>query len=352
MITVNTKEFKRALTNCKTCWNGKSSLPVLQNVLIASVEHGNLRLCTTNLERGIVQHLPGYTEGDGINTTVPLKELYDYVSKVKGSSITLELDDKYLVLDGVIKLRVTKAEEFPPIPGIADAVPNGTLIPDDLNAVIHAASTDDMRPVLQGVYVTTACMTCTDGFRMAVRSGITDTAKDIIIPVDTIKAALKIDKKCTGIPMRLNAERGQVILTVSNGYIVSPLIKGNFPDVSAIVPRETSILAMFDRKELIEAATMVGSFYGSKDSQLLLMDVRSGSCTLRNRSDGERPEAERTIECDCNSGIDTALNWKYLVDVLKVLKEDAVLMQFNADNTPIMITEGSHVEVIMPMHKG
>jgi len=350
MITINTKEFKSALNNCKTCLPRRSKLPILNNVRLES-KGCALECSTTNLERGIVQVVGGYCEyGSPIRTTVPLKELADYVSKARSEIVTLEIDGKHLVLDGKVKLLTTDADDFPPIPELdrtASVVCDMNI--DDAAAVAHAASTDDARPVLMGVLMGKGTMAATDGFRIALRHTYNDHDDVLNIPADTIRAIVKT-KESGSLPVRMIDNAGdykQASIELSSGYLVTALIDGNFPDWEAVVPRETTILTLFDRAELMDAISMIAAV-SKKDTPVLRMYIGAEGCTLKNSIDTESP-IELSVKCNSNYNIEIGINYDFLMDVLKLLHDDTVLLQFNTNNTPIMIIEVRHTEVIMPM---
>src|SRR5215211_4146973 len=84
------ENLKRGLAIVGHAVAGKSTLPVLSNILIASDE-GRLKLAATNLEVGITCWIGAKIEEEGA-TTVPAKLLSDVVGGLPNDKISMVLD--------------------------------------------------------------------------------------------------------------------------------------------------------------------------------------------------------------------------------------------------------------------
>lgn len=345
MITVNTKEFKKALETVKRGKNPRSSLPVLANVHIRT-NKGRLELTTTDLEKSITLYVVADVLED-METTAPLKEMLAYVSKVKQNKIKIELQGEYLVLNEEVKLPTTGAEEYPPV-RTTDMIPNGVLYLDTISRIVHAASTDDTRPVLQGVYITPTSMEATDGFRISMIEGNTGTQKNIIVPASSLNLLLKSTKQ-TDCKMLLNESRQQLMIKWDEGYIVTMLINGNFPKCKEIVPADEKITVRttFNRQGLIDGAKVIGAMYNKKDSNVLRMDI-GAECKLSNSIHADIP-FEKIIPCHTDNPLLVGVNWRYLVDALESFDRETIVIRFMGAKAPMKIDDGRHTEVIMPM---
>jgi len=158
----------------------RSTLPVLANILLASDE-GRLRLSATNLEMGITCWVPANIDEEG-STTVPARTISDLVGTLPQDVITLDLDSKHQELSvhsgsGETKIKGIDAQEFPPFPAVeaTDGIQlNVNDFKEMIQQVVFSASTDEARPVLQGVLMKVAesevVLAATDGFRISVRN--------------------------------------------------------------------------------------------------------------------------------------------------------------------------------------
>ena len=103
------------------------------------------------------------------------------------------------------------------------------LIPTDLlKAALLCASTEETRYYLKGVHLaTTGHMVTTDGHRLFCAKLAEAVPADVIIPLDTVKAALKLaPKKAATIELNGN----------TFGGVVFQPVDGTFPNWKAVIP--------------------------------------------------------------------------------------------------------------------
>src|ERR671936_681800 len=123
------ENLKRGLAIVSHAVAGKSTLPVLSNILIATDE-GRLKLAATNLEVGITCWIGAKIEEQGA-ITVPAKLLADVVGGLPNDKINLALDARTQTLILVCarfeaNIKGIEADEFPVIPTIADRDPSAS----------------------------------------------------------------------------------------------------------------------------------------------------------------------------------------------------------------------------------
>jgi DNA polymerase-3 subunit beta len=103
------------------------------------------------------------------------------------------------------------------------------LIPTDLlKAALLCASTEETRYYLKGVHLSpSGHMVTTDGHRMFVAKLAEAVPADVIIPLETIKAALKLAPKKAAV-IELNGN-------TFGGVVFTP-VDGTFPNWKAVIP--------------------------------------------------------------------------------------------------------------------
>jgi len=140
---------------------GKSTLPVLGNVLLEADATGALRLVATNLELTVSRRIRGAVQSDG-RTTVPARLLAEYVALLdKGKQVSMQLNPNgnklHLACERFeANIATLPAEDFPPPPTISAASQleiDGAALKTAIEQVVFAAAADDSRPVLAGVLV-------------------------------------------------------------------------------------------------------------------------------------------------------------------------------------------------------
>ncbi len=352
----------------------RSTLPVLSNILVKTDE-GRLRLSATNLELGITTWIGANVKEEGA-ITVPARTFADLVSNLPNEDVTLTLDVNTRTLNlrcgtSTTDIKGIDAEEFPPIPepDLSTGIPlNVENFKEMIHQVAFAASTDEARPVLYGVHLTTdderLLMAATDGFRISIRSSILaekpSRKLDAIIPARALSelARVAINGDET-LMMVFPPERGQVIFHLKDVELVSQLIDGNFPDYKAIIPqtfKTHTVLSTFGLLKACKQAEIIareGTNVARLDIQPETEDAHSATLELTAVSE-QTGSSEITVDASVDGNpLLVAFNVRFLREVLEVIKTPNVMLETNAANTPGLIRpvgDDSFKHIIMPMH--
>lgn len=352
----------------------RSTLPVLSNILIAS-DDGRLRLSATNLELGITCWIPAIIE-DAVAITVPARTFQDLVNTLTGERIELTLDPHTQTLNvrsgsSNTDIKGIDAQEFPPIP-VPDLSEGVSLNVNDfkemIQQVVFAASTDEARPVLQGVLLNIKedqiTMAATDGFRISVRKGLLSNPVrqevSVIIPARALTELARIATDGEQmLTMNVPPGRGQVIFHVKDAELVSQLIDGNFPDYRAIIPRSFKTHTVLSTPAFLKACKQA-EIIAREGNNVVRLNILPGSDTpgvVEVSAQSEETGASQ-IQVDANiegNPLLIAFNVKFLREVLDVIKTPSVALETNQNNTPATIKpigSDDFVHVIMPMHLG
>jgi DNA polymerase-3 subunit beta len=373
-VTVTQQNLAHGLSIVAKAVSPRSTLPVLANVLIATDE-GRLRLSTTNLELGITSWISAQIQEEG-SITVPARTFTDLVTTFPPEAVTLTLDARTQTLNVVCNSSVhdikgIDAQDFPPVP-VPDLTEGTELNMADFKEMIQqvafAASTDEARPVLQGVKLEAAenqlTMAATDGFRISVRKALlANPARQnysIIIPARAMSELARIasedDKELT---MVVPHGRGQVIFHLKNAELVSQLIDGNFPDYRAIIPRSSKTRALVSTPVFLKACRQaeIIAREGNNVVRLNIMPEEGGPGKIEvNAQTEETGKSDIQIEAAIEgNGLLIAFNVRFLREVLEVVGTPNITLEVNANNTPGVIKpvgNDDFVHVIMPMHLG
>lgn len=352
----------------------RSTLPVLSNILVKTDE-GRLRLSATNLELGITTWIGAKIKEEGA-ITVPARTFTDLISNLPSEDVTLTLDNQTHTLNvrcgtSTTDIKGISADEFPPIPepDLSKGIPlNVENFKEMIQQVVFAASTDEARPVLTGVHLTSdmdrISMAATDGFRISVRSALLaeplSRKLDAVIPARAMSelARLAVNGDETML-MVFPPERGQVIFHLKDVELVSQLIDGNFPDYKAIIPQSFKTHTVISTAGLLKACKQV-EIIAREGTNVARLDIQpqtegEKSATLEMTATSEQTgSSEITVDASIDgTPLLVAFNVRFLREVLEVIKTPNVILETNAANTPGMIRPVGDEEfkhIIMPMH--
>ena len=373
-VTVSQQQLSHGLSVVSRAVSPRSTLPVLANILVATDE-GRLRLSATNLELGISCWIGAQIAEEG-STTVPARTFTDLVSTLPPENVVLALNPKNQTLNvrcgsSNTDIRGIDAQEFPPmpVPDLKDGIDLGVAdFKEMIQQVVFAASTDDARPVLQGVSMKveegSVTLAATDGFRISVRKAELSNSGEkqlgFIIPARALSELARIatDGDQT-ITMVAPPGRGQVLFHLKDAELVTQLIDGNFPDYKAIIPKgfkTTTIVSTADFLKACKRAEIIAR----DGSNIIRLDIQTGgdkpgliNITAQSEETGS---SDNQVDSSTEGpGLLIAFNVRYLREGLEVVKTPNVALETNANNTPGMLRQvgdSNFQHVIMPMHLG
>lgn len=257
-----------------------------------------------------------------------------------------------------------------PVPDLAHGIHfNVTDLKEMIQQVAFAASSDDARPILTGVFVSvqgnTVTLQAADGFRLSVRrselSSPVPRATSAVVPARALTELARIAGDGEQeIIMVIPANRGQVIFHMKDVELVSQLIEGAFPDVEQVIPRSHKTRTVLSTSAFLKACKQAEIFArdGSHIARINIDcsgEVQPGTVEISGQSE-ETGFSQSVIDANVE-GVPMliAFNVKYLREVLDVIKTPNVALETTGETSPGVIRpvgEENFLHVIMPMHLG
>ncbi len=359
-LKVTQENLAKALNYVARVANTRTTLPILSNVLL-KIEDNRLGLAATNLDIAIHCYIGAQVAKEGA-ITVPARLFQDLVTGLPSGVIELEQDEQRLkihterfnsVVNGIT------ADDFPSMPGIENGTSwsiSGPLLKQGLQQVLLAASNDDSRPVLTGVYFQTIdgqlYIASTDSYRLAERKlcPMKEEVK-LLIPASALQDVLRILSDYEG-DVQITHDDQQVLFGIGEVEVVARLIEGNYPDYRKLIPTSFETTAKIDKPELTNIVKVTSLFAReSAGSVVLSVDEPSSSIWIRAVASqlGEN-NATATVEATGNGSI--TLNSKYILDALSVLPGKKTTIAFNGKVEPAVFRDAdddSYTHIIMPL---
>ena len=373
-LTITQAQLAYGLGIVSRAVSPRSTLPVLNNILIAT-DNGRLRLSATNLELGITCWIGANIEEEG-SITIPARIFFDLVNTLPADKVNLSLNTRTQTLNihcgtSNFDIKGIDAQEFPPMPS-PDLSSGVELNVADFKEMIHqvsfAASSEESRPVLQGVLMeinnNKLSLAATDGFRISVRTAELSIPQDnpvkVIIPARSLSELARIatDGNET-VTMIVPQDRGQAIFHMKNAELVTQLIEGSFPDYRAIIPRSFKTRTVISTNEFLKACRQAEIIAREGNNVIRLnfqpQDGAPGTVEFSTQSE-EMGSGEIVVDANIEGPeLLIAFNVRYLSEVLEVIGTPNTILETNANNTPGLLSpvgNDNFRHVIMPMHLG
>lgn len=359
-LQVTQENLNKALGTVARVANARGTLPVLANVLIKTVNN-RLSIAATNLDIAITQYI-GAKVGEEGAITVPARLMQDFVGSLPSGVIDLKLDDFKLhieteqyksVINGV------SAEEFPVMPAITEgqswSVP-GNVLKKSLQQVILAASNDEARPVLTGIYLHThegkLYMAATDSYRLAEKMLMPlDAEISLLVPVSAMQDLLRIVND-TDEDVQVTSDDQQILFRVGDIELVARLIEGKYPPYRNLIPSSFATRAALKRADFLNV-TKVSSLFARESAGSITIELSEAAQQLSIRSVASQlGENNATATAKVEGSGDITLNSRYLLDALHVINGEDVDFCFNGKLEAIVIKDpkaDDYVHIIMPL---
>lgn len=357
-LQVTQENLNKALGNVARVANSRSTLPILSNVLFKTNKN-RLSIAATNLDIAITHYIGGKISQEG-SITIPARLTQDFVSSLPGGVIDLELEDQKLHLNAEKFQSVingVSAEDYPIMPTIENGTEwtlNAQELKRALQQVVFAASSDESRPVLTGVFLHTTdsklVIAATDSHRLAQRDlGKSKQKVSLLIPASAMQDLLRIldDQQETVV---ITHDDQQVLFKLGDVELVTRLIEGNYPDYEKLIPQTFSTIAKLKRTELANIAK-VSSLFARESAGSITIHVDSDTVSIHSIA-SQLGENTASANAEVDGGGDITLNSRYLLDALGAISGETVELCFNGKLEPCVIRSADqpdYVHLIMPL---
>ena len=344
---------------------------ILANVKV-EVVGGEVIFSAFDLSLGIQTRFECDVEQEGI-LAIPAKLLNDVVGKLPSGDVTLDdLAGECLVTlkaaTSTFKIKGYSAEEFPDLPaeaGISHQF-TSTAFSTGIKRTVFACSEDETKRILQGVNLKISTQSlefaATDGHRLGLVELVTpyyieqpkksDEVQELTIPVAALKSVQAMLGTEEQIEMRYSSE--QVTFKSANWILTSRTLEGKYPAYRSLIAKIFDRNVTLDRKEVLESLERIAVFTDSNHLVKLAINGATSQLDLsvENQVGGNGYES---LNAEIN-GADLTLtfNLKYLIEGLKSLVTDKILMELNGAKNPVIFTPigeiSAGLHLLMPVN--
>lgn len=349
-IKVNAKEFKKALNRHKAGTSGKVTMPILGCVILEARSIG-LTLDSYDLLTKVWSHCPTIQGSGTINPAcVEFRSLARAIKASKGEiEISCSPNDQTITIDGS-RLATVSCEEFPEFYRSEEApIETLTLSGVEIATLIKAASKDESRINLCGIYVRRQQLESTDGHRIAAIT--LDKANDIGIANKIVPTSL-FDGISGLETVTLHLSKDACWLTNSdyNWSAISRYVDADAPDTAGVYSSLKAGARMTCNQSDLEFL-LLKSLVDKRDLAQNVVGITFGADGLIKV---ERSGEESSYKGRCNSlkgGNDQTigLNAAYVLDAISGLS-GTLHLEIRGVNEPVTIadSEGKVNSLIMP----
>lgn len=232
------------------------------------------------------------------------------------------------------------------------------LIKEMINQTSYAMSTQEVRPLLTGLNlkINGDILECTgtDSYRLAKKVVKLDepihNSINIVIPGKSVNELVNILKEDGDV--EINLFKNKVLFIYDNILFQTSLLNGAYPDTSNYIPKDFSYMINLNLKEFYSAIDRASTIMLGKDKNIIKMQIDNKKMTLYGSSSDSKCREELVIDCNNKEKLEISYSSKYMLDALKVLDSDNIILLINGDDKPIIINSVSDdtiIELILPI---
>ena len=326
--------------------SSKNTLPILDYFLF-DLKEGVLKITASDLETTLVGTLAvENVEREGL-IAVPVKLMLDSLKEFSEQPLTIEAKESTWEIvvswkSGKLTLPGTSGLSYPNLPELNAETKQSLALDVDtlmvgINKTIFATADDELRPVMNGVYINlepqSVTFVATDAHKLVKYASETaaEATASFILPKKPANLLRGLLPKEDG-EITVEFDDKNVLFRLKNQVLICRLIEGNYPNYNAVIPANNPNKVFVDRLELLNAIRRV-AVCSNQSTNLIKLDISKGTINLTAQDLDFSVSAQESLPCDYE-GEDIVIGFKstFLIEILSNIETTTVLVEL-ADST-------------------
>lgn len=323
----------------------RTTAPVMECIKI-STEQDEITLLATDGELSIQKSVKAEIMESG-EVCVPGKLFADFLSKLTDEEICISGADKGIEIsyrDSGTSMQTIRAEEFPNIDmeiGENSFVMKQGALKKIIAETTFCCAMDDTRPVLKGCLMEFGSkleMAALDGYRLALSKAeilAKSSEMSIICPARTLTEISRMltndDEEIT-----IYSQGGMLLVKAEGTVIVSRLYQGDFIKKENVIPPTFSTDVYFNKNELTASVERAAILIRGDKNNLITLEIGANTVTVSSVSEYGNVSESVSAEIE-GVELKISMNAKFLLDALRALDEDEIVISFNGAVSPFIL---------------
>lgn len=344
-FTVSSSTLLSLLATTGKVISNKNTLPILDYFLL-ELKGSELKVTTSDLETTLMGSIAvENVESEG-SIAAPAKLMLDSLKEFSELPLTIDVNDKNWEIrinwkSGSLSIPGASPVSYPAVPTLSAEKKELRFDPETLaggiNKTIFATADDELRPVMNGIYINlsenAATFVGTDAHKLVKyeSEGACEAVSSFILPkkpAALLKAVLQKEEK----PVETAFDSKNAVFRLSTHTLVCRLIEGNYPNYNAVIPANNPNKVLVDRIELLNGIRRV-AVCSNPTTNLIRMDIGGNKIDLTAQDIDFSVSANETIACSYE-GQPVTIGFKstFLVEILSNIETPTVVIEL-ADST-------------------
>ena len=348
-FTVSSSALSKQLAAISGVVANNPIVPILENFLFSIIDK-TLTVTASDLQTAITATLAVEAENN-VSIAIPARTLLETLRNLPEQPVTFSVDeDTYSVAisssNGRYRLAGENATDFPQIGMERTSTPvdmPADVLKKAIRQTLVAASTDELRPAMNGVHMDfqedKATFVATDGHRLVryIRSDIGVSAqRPFIVPKKTLillNNLLPSDNPTVTVAFNDN----YVCFQVGNTSMVSRLIDERFPDYDNVIPTNNTSTLTVNRIDFMSSLKRI-VIYANKTTYMTKLAMADNALQIAAEDFDFSNEASEQIKCEyTDDPLEICFNARFLIEMLANLPTEEVSMTFSTPSKASLI---------------
>ena len=348
IFTCEKQKILEGISIVQKAITGKSTMPILEGIYI-NTNKSTLTLIGSDMDLSIQTSVDATIIEEG-SIVIDAKIFGEIIRKLPNATIKIETLENQIIkitcAKSVFDVVYMNTTEFPELPQINENLKisvNQNILKNMIKGTSFAIAQDETRPILQGILFEVKNknlnLVALDGYRLAIRNEFLDTDidMDVVIPGKTLNEVSKILEDVDDI-VDITFTNNHILFNLEKTKIISRLLEGKFINYNSLLPQEHKLLVNVNRQELQNAIERASLMAKDGNTNLIKLDFHQDNLIITSNSQLGKVREEISIKLQ-GEGIQIAFNSKYLLDVLKNVEDDEVIMKMTSGISPCVIEE-------------
>ncbi|KZL88927.1 DNA polymerase III subunit beta [Clostridium magnum] len=345
-INILKQELVEALNAIGRVMGSNVAIPLLKGFVI-SAKGDQITMFATNTDISTKAIIKAEIFEEGEIVIADGKLFNDIIRKLPKDEVKLEVKEGNIEIKSgrsKSKLQIIGTEDFPKAPTFKEDKSfkiKGSTLKELISKSVFAIATDEVRPVLTGVYFEVKSgllnLIALDGIRLShTYTTVSDEAEGLsaIVPgkgAIEISKAIEEDEEIT-----LAFSSNHCLFKTDSKEIVVRLLDGEYIKYSSIMPTEFSKTITTGKKEIVDAIERA-AIVAKEGSNPIILLIENGKLNITAKSQLGCTSEDITVEESGADSLEIAFNNKILLEGLKAASSEKVKLQFNSSTSPCLI---------------
>jgi len=344
----NQQVLAKALNIVLKAVTPRTTIPILKGLLLTVDSNGNLKMVASDMDLSIEKNLQVQLPEEG-SIVVSAKLFNDIIRKLPNEDVEVTEENNTVTircLASEFTIVGQSAEEFPSIGSVNSEERiklDKSVIKDMIKKTSFSASIEESKGIIVGILVEMEddylSMVALDGFRMALakeKKSYNENRKIVIsakIMNEIYKIFMETDED-ENVEMILDDKKAVFLL--EDTRIVSRIMEGEFIKYKGIIPKEYSSKLIVDRLELLDSIERASLLAREGRNNLVKLSLEEGGLVITSSSE-EGNVIEKINTHKEGNDLVIGFNAKYIIDALKVINDEEIVMEFGSNVNPCLI---------------